>query len=76
MASTYLCTDYNIKNSYPTAAKVVYMCSSLLQLAPGSRDLSQAEKKITVVKDEQTQNGKSCRVVNLLIFDNSNFLLS
>ena len=24
---------------------VVYMCSSLLQLAPGSRDLSQAEKK-------------------------------
>ena len=26
-------------------AKVVYMCSSLLQLAPGSGDLSQAEKK-------------------------------
>ena len=24
------------------------MCGSLLQLAPGSRDLSQAEKKITV----------------------------
>ena len=33
------------------------MCTSLLRLAPGSRDLSQAEKKITVVKDEQTQNG-------------------
>ena len=26
---------------------VVYMCSSFLQLAPGSRDLFQAEKKIT-----------------------------
>ena len=46
MASTYLCTDYNIKNSYPTAAKVVYMCSSLLQLAPGSRDLFQAQKRV------------------------------
>ena len=30
------------------------MCFSLPQLAPGSRDLSQAEKKITVVKPEQT----------------------
>ena len=30
------------------------MCSSLLHLAVESRDLSQAEKKITVVKDEQT----------------------
>ena len=30
--------------------KVVYMCSSLLQLAPGSRDLSLAEKRITVSK--------------------------
>ena len=30
------------------------MCSSFLQLAPGSRDLSEAEKKITFVKDEQT----------------------
>ena len=27
----------------------VYMCSSLLQLAPGSRDLSQAEKIITIM---------------------------
>ena len=27
---------------------VVYMCSSLLQLAPVSRDLSQAEKRITL----------------------------
>ena len=30
-------------------ARVVYMCSSLLQLTPGSRDLSQAEKRITVL---------------------------
>ena len=30
--------------------KVVYMCSSWLQLAFGSRDLSQAEKRITVVE--------------------------
>jgi len=29
--------------------KVVYMCSSLLRLAPGSRDLSQAEKRVTVM---------------------------
>ena len=32
-------------NCYPT--NVVYMCSNLVQLAPGSRDLSQAEKGIT-----------------------------
>jgi hypothetical protein len=31
------------------AYKVVYMCSSLLQLAPGSCDLSQAENRITVI---------------------------
>ena len=45
---------------------VVYICSSSWLLAGGSRDLSQAEKKITVVKDEQihkmtiifTQNGQ------------------
>jgi hypothetical protein len=29
------------------------MCSSLLQLAPGSHDLSQAEKIITIIKAEQ-----------------------
>ena len=29
-------------------AEVVYMCSSLLQLVPGSCDLSRAEKRITV----------------------------
>ena len=29
------------------------MCTSLLQLAPGSRDLSQAEKIITIYKAEQ-----------------------
>ena len=34
---------------FSTAAKVVYTCSNLLQLAPGSRDLSQAEKRITVM---------------------------
>ena len=44
---------------------VVYMCSTLLQLAPGSHDSPQAEKRITVRKAEQihkmttifTQNG-------------------
>ena len=30
------------------------MCSSLLQLAPGSRDLSQAEKKICVFTSLET----------------------
>ena len=30
-------------------AKVVYICSGLLQLAPRSRDLSQSEKRITVL---------------------------
>ena len=28
---------------------VVYMCSTLLQLAPGSRDLYHSEKRITVM---------------------------
>ena len=32
---------------------LVYMCSSVLQLAPGSCDLSQDEKKIAVHKAEQ-----------------------
>ena len=32
--------------------EIVYMCSSLLELAPGSCDLSQAEKKAPVVKPE------------------------
>ena len=41
---------------------VVYMYSNFLQLAPGSRDLSQVEKVIAVCKAEQinkitTQNG-------------------
>ena len=30
-------------------AKVVYICSGLLQLAPRSRDLSQAKKRITIM---------------------------
>ena len=30
-------------------AKVVYICYCLLRLAPGSHDLSQAKKRITVV---------------------------
>ena len=35
--------------------KVVYICSRIWLLAVGSRDLSQAEKKITVAKAEQIQ---------------------
>ena len=31
--------------------KVVYICASLLELAVESRDLSQVEKKITIVKN-------------------------
>ena len=45
---------------------VVYMCSSLLHLPPGSGHFSQAEKKTTVFKYEQTQNGYNCHFVNLL----------
>ena len=30
-------------------AKVVYICYCLLRLAPGSHDLSQAKKRITVI---------------------------
>ena len=52
------------------------------QLADKSRDLSQDEKKITVVKPEEihkitiifTQNG--CHFLNLLIFGDSYFHLS
>ena len=46
---------------------VVYMCSSLLQLAPGSRDLFQAEKRITEYHlklskfRKITQNCQSCQ---------------
>ena len=50
------------------------MCSSSLQLAPGSRDLSQAEKIITVIEREQIKkkmlkivlDKQSCHFVNLL----------
>ena len=35
--------------SFRVQCRVVYMCSSLLQLAPGSLDVSQDEKKITVM---------------------------
>ena len=54
------------------------MCSSLLQLAPGSRDVSQAEKRITVVTGLNTTlfslkmvlgeilSESSCHYVNLL----------
>ena len=35
--------------------KVAYICYFLLQLAVGSRDLPQAEKKLTVVTPEQTK---------------------
>ena len=36
--------------SGPHRSMLVYMCSSLLHLAPGSRDLSQAVNKISVTK--------------------------
>ena len=56
--------------------KVVYMSFSFLQLAVESRDLSQAEKYVTVVKPEQihkmtiifTQTDNFCYFVNLLSF--------
>ena len=38
--------------------KVVYMCSSLVQLSPGSRDLSQAEKGIAVSKADNYFHSK------------------
>ena len=41
--------------------RVVYMCSSLLQLAPGSHDLSQVERKINVAKAQQ--------ILKMTIFD-------
>ena len=41
-------------------AQVVYMCSSLFQLALGSRDLSQAEKKITKMTPEIVLDEQSC----------------
>ena len=45
------------------------MCSSLIQSAPGSRDLFQVDKRITIMKTEQTKtitlkivlNEQSCR---------------
>ena len=44
------------------------MCSDLLHLAPGSRDLTQTEDKLQLLQDEQihnlkiifNQNGHSC----------------
>ena len=72
--------------------KVVYICSSSWLLALRTHDLSQAEKKITVVKPEQDSkmhnhfhsnrskivilSENSCHFVNLLRFDNSYYLLS
>ena len=47
-----------------TSTEVVYMCSSLLQLAPESCDLSQAEKRITVVILSENR----CHFVNLFSF--------
>ena len=40
---------YKKLKSHGDLARVVYMCSSLFQLAPGSCNLSQAEKRITVI---------------------------
>ena len=46
----FTCLNLEPWNYHPQERlQVVYMCSSLLQLAPGSRDLSQAEKRITVM---------------------------
>ena len=65
-------------------SKIVYMCSSLLHLAVESRDLSQAQKKVTVIKPEKIHNIKSfslkilsknsCHSLNFFIFGNSYFL--
>jgi hypothetical protein len=35
---------------YEEIRYLVYKCSMLLQLAPGSRDLSQTENRITVIQ--------------------------
>ena len=51
--------DQSHENWTPNLPWVVYMCSSLLQLAPGSRDLSQAEKRMSVMSiyaNSQTDN--------------------
>ena len=72
--------------------RMVYICSSFWLLAVGSRDLSQAEKKVTVVKPEQIYkmaifsyskwskvvifSENSCHFLNLLYFGNSYFLPS
>ena len=65
---------------HSAAFKVDYMCSSLLQLAPGSRDLSQAEKGVTVVtiwaNVDNFEWKYNCHYVNFLRFETSNFLLS
>ena len=61
--------------------KVVYISSSLLQLAVGSRDISQAGKEITVCKADQIKKRQfprtilSCYFLNLLSFANSYFFL-
>ena len=39
----------------PLGAMVVYICFCVGLLAPGSRDLSQAQKKVAVGKAEQIQ---------------------
>ena len=41
--------ELKLDNFFNELFEVVYMCSSLVQLAPGSCDLSQVEKMITVV---------------------------
>ena len=54
-ASSWRVRNWMALHLTDTNAKVVYMCSSLLQLTVGSRDLSQAEKRITVVSSWETQ---------------------
>ena len=46
------------------------MCSSLVQLAPGSRDLSQAEKRITVMLYKAEQIPK----MTTILTQNDNFV--
>jgi hypothetical protein len=58
------------------ATRVVYMCYSLLKLAPGALDLSQAEKRALLCKAVQIENvslntvldEQSCHFGNLLSF--------
>jgi hypothetical protein len=51
----------------PLGAKVVYICSIIWLLAPGSCDLSQAKKKVTVGEEEQIKK------ITTIFTQNDNF---